>query len=93
MEEQGRAEGEKSAREFEHQHLEENEGRLGNTVEEVEPSDSSGHDVTVHNGDWLAWNWICFLVLNTCLCIFHALAISFACSLVYLCHLVHKSFI
>ena len=24
-------------------------------MEEVDLSDTSGHDVTVHNSDWLAW--------------------------------------
>ena len=40
---------------FEDPHLDEKEDCIGNAVEEFELSDMSGHDVTVYNGDWLAW--------------------------------------
>ena len=62
MEKKGRAEVEESARELEDPHLDEKEDSLGNAVEEVEVNDISGHDVSVHNGDWLAWIGFAFWV-------------------------------
>jgi hypothetical protein len=63
VEEQGRAEVEISARDCKDRHLDGKEDSLGKAyceVEQIKLSNTSGHDVSGHNGDWLAWTGFAF---------------------------------